>query len=378
MVCQGVSGRGMSGQGTEKEPSSKWTRLLPISKDNSTTKGGTHMPDNGIQAFQPSDGALSAGSYQTFELAKENDDVLGGDDIAQIRSYAAYARAQAQAIHKTIAATNGIEDVAAIKSEATETAQTFAKVSIYADQRIGEILRELPTRQGKRTDTSSTAIEEVTKAEALKDAGISTPTAYKLEQLAANPDVVQAVLDKAEADGRIPSRQQVLDAIHDRKVAEKERDNANNALAEAYRTSELMEAQIASLQKQVEDKPKPEVIEREVVREVKPKDYDSLRKDNERLNREYQEMWRKKQELDRQLEQANELLGEKSRTDNAQRDIESLTSATNAYLRQYGGKVWAFDQFDRVDKATQEEFEKAITSMAAFAQNIAQMIRDRK
>lgn len=92
------------------------------------------MPDNGIQAFQPSDGALSAESYQTFELAKENDDVLGGDDIAQIRSYAAYARAQAQAIHKTIAATNGIEDVAAIKSEATETAQTFAKVSIYADQ----------------------------------------------------------------------------------------------------------------------------------------------------------------------------------------------------------------------------------------------------
>ena len=42
--------------------------------------------------------------------------------------------------------------------------QTFAPP--YADQRIGEILRELPTKQGKRTDTSSTAIEEVTKAEA--------------------------------------------------------------------------------------------------------------------------------------------------------------------------------------------------------------------
>lgn len=332
------------------------------------------MPDNGIQAFKPTGGALSAESYQTYELAKENDAVLGGDNIAQIRSYAAYARAQAQAIHKTIAATNGIDDVAAIKSEATETAQTFAKVGIYADQRIGEILRELPKAKNQH-DVSDLPTG---KTQAIKDAGFTPKTAAQLEQLAANPEVVQAVLDKAEAEGRIPSRKQVLDAIHDRKIAEMERDNANDALAEAYRTSELMEAQIASLQKQVSEKPKPEVVEREVVREVKPKDYDSLRQDNERLNREYQEMWRKKRELDRQLEQANELLGEKGRTDNAQRDIEALTSATNAYLRQYGGKVWAFDQFDRVDKATQEEFEKAITSMAAFAQNMAQMIRDRK
>ena len=334
------------------------------------------MPDNGIQAFKPTSGALSAESYQTYELAKENDAVLGGDNIAQIRSYAAYARAQAQAIHKTIAATSGIEDVAAIKQEALETEQTFAKVGIYADQRIGEILRELPTRQGKRTDTLVTDVTEVTKRQAEADAGISHKQAIDLQAMAANPDVVQAVLDKAEQEGRIPSRNQVLEAIHDRKIAEMERDNANDALAEAYRTSELMEAQIASLQKQVSEKPKPEV--REVVREVKPKDYDSLRQDNERLNREYQEMWRKKRELDRQLEQANELLGEKGRTDSAQRDIEALTSATNAYLRQYGGKVWAFDQFDRVDKATQKEFEKAITSMAAFAQNMAQMIRDRK
>ena len=31
---------------------------------------------------------------------------------------------------------------------------------------------------------------------------MSTKTAYDLQKLAANPDVVQAVLDKAEAEGR--------------------------------------------------------------------------------------------------------------------------------------------------------------------------------
>ena len=316
-------------------------------------------------------------------MAKEHDGVIGGDDLAQIRSYSAYARAQAQAIHKTIAATNGIDDVAAIKEEATETAQTFARVSIYADQRIGEILRELPTRQGKRTDTTSpTAVNEVTKTEALHEAGISKGMVFNLEAMASNPEVVQAVLDKAEAEGRIPSRKQVLDAINERKQRERELDAARQSLADAYHANEAMEAQVASLKKQVAQKPKPEVIEREVVREVVPSDYESakrrasdLKRDNERLNREYQEIWHKKQEVDRRLEQANELLGEASRTHDAQRDIEQLTMATNSYLRNYGGKAWAFDQFYRVDEVTQKEFEKAINSLAAFAQNLSQLIK---
>lgn len=38
-----------------------------------------------------------------------------------------------------------------------------------------------------------------TKAEAIKAAGIGNRQAYDLQAMAANPDVVQAVLDKAEA-----------------------------------------------------------------------------------------------------------------------------------------------------------------------------------
>ena len=328
------------------------------------------MPDNGIQAFQPSDGALSAESYQTFELAKENDDVLGGDDIAQIRSYAAYARAQAQAIHKTIAATNGIEDVAAIKSEATETAQTFAKVSIYADQRIGEILREIPKAKNQH-DVSDLPTG---KTQAIKDAGFTPKTASQLEQLAANPEVVQAVLDKAEAEGRIPSRKQVLDAIHDRKIAERERDNANNALAEAYRTSELMEAQIASLQKQVEDKPKPEVIEREVVREVAPADYEATKRkiaSLEHENRVYAEadsnLRRQLDSTRKELDKAKDILGMDKTLQDVRRDVQYLITATNSYVRRYGGLTWTVQQLGEVDEPTLEQLRKAVRNLATFS-----------
>ena len=157
--------------------------------------------------------ALDAQRYESLATAKANDSIIGGDNIAQIRSYAAYARAQAQALHKTVAATNGIDDVATIKAEATETAQTFAKVGIFCDQRIGELLRELPTKQGKRNDlTSLPTSNEVTKTKAIQDAGLTPKTASQLEQLAANPEVVQETIEKAERDGLVVSRKQVLDA----------------------------------------------------------------------------------------------------------------------------------------------------------------------
>ena len=195
---------------------------------------------------QVSSGALAPSDYATYALAKQNDGIIGGSDIAQIRSYAAYARAQAQAIHKTIAATSGIEDVAAIKQEALETEQTFARVSIYADQRIGELLRELP--KSNRWASNSDAEEVDTKAQALQDANISKSQAYDLQTLAANPDVVEAVIAKAEEEGRIVSRAAVLKAI-------KERDDA---LAEI----EALERQNDQLYEQATRRQEPQVIER--------------------------------------------------------------------------------------------------------------------
>jgi hypothetical protein len=337
------------------------------------------MPETSIQPAASSGGALSAEHYQTFEMAKANDDVIGGSNIAQIRSYAAYARAQAQAIHKTIAATSGIEDVAAIKAEATETAQTFAKVGIYADQRIGEILRELPTstsfhgNQHRQVDSDA---QEPTKASALQDAGISRSQAYDLQAMAANPDVVQAVLDKAEADGTIPSRSQVLKAIQERdmarKVADKlkaERDDARDEIA-------ALEKQNDELYDRANAEQQPQVIERVVESDAAKKRIRDLEHERDLYLSDVQKLRRRNEDMRKELDKAKVLIGEKQRNDSAEWDIAALTAATNNYLRQYGGKAWAFDQFYRVDEVTRAEFVKAINNLAAFAQNLAQMIKE--
>lgn len=337
-----------------------------------------------VPLVSASGGALSAEHYQTFEMAKEHDTVLGGDNIAQIRSYAAYARAQAQALHKTIAATSGIDDVAAIKAEATETAQTFAKVGIYADQRIGELLRELPTRAGKRTDlTSSDAQEEVTKADALQEAGIARSQAYDLEKLAANPDLVELVIANAEISGTIPSRAQVLTAIKEREQAKKDADTARKVADrlkaerdEAREEVAALERQNDQLYEQANAAQQPQVIERVVESDAAKKRISELEHLEQLHSSDNQKLRRKLEEARRELEKAKVLIGEKQRNDSAEWDIAALTTATNNYLRQYGGKAWAFDQFYRVDETTQTEFIKAINNLAAFAQNLAQMIKE--
>lgn len=349
------------------------------------------MTDTSIQAFTSGNGALSAESYQTFELAKENDTVLGGDNIAQIRSYAAYARAQAQAIHKTIAATSGIDDVAAIKEEATETAQTFAKVGIYANQRIGEILRELPTRQGLRTDTTScTHMQEVTKAQAIEESGMSIRQAYDLQAMAANPDVVQAVLDKAEAEGRIPSRKQVLDAIKERDDAretvsmaqqlsnemKRQRDEARKEASAAEWDAAELRRKLTNLRDKVEEleqqASEPQIVEREVV----PADYRSIKHERDLYLSDLQKLRKSNEDMRRELDRAKDLLGMDKTMQDIRKDVQYLITATNQYVRHYGGLTWTAASLEQVDAQTLEEFRKAVANLATFANTLMATLED--
>ena len=108
--------------------------------------------------------------------------------------------------------------MAAIKQEALETAQTFSKVSLYADTRIGELLRELPKAVNQH-DAPQVVGAPTSTRQAERAANIDHHTAIDLQTIAANPDVVEAVIAQAEKDGRIVSRAQVLKAIKERDAA---------------------------------------------------------------------------------------------------------------------------------------------------------------
>lgn len=343
---------------------------------------GEELSNTDIQHVSSSGGSLNAEHYQTFEMAKANDGILGGDDIAQIRSYAAYARAQAQALHKTIAAMNDIDDVTAVKSEALETEQTFAKVGLYADQRVGEILRELPKAKGNQYQQSA-EVGTPTKAQAIKQANIDHHTAIDLQAMAANPEVVEAVITQAEKDGRVVSRAQVLRAIEEKKQAErerdlaiKERDETKGLLEDAYIDAETSDLEIESLKEQLANRPAPEVIVREVevVKETVPEDYEDLKRRVRGLQHDNSvyldtnktlraQLDAKRAELDK----ANDILGMDENMRDVRRDVQYLTTATNQYIRRYGGLTWTVQQLDEVDDATLDDLRKAVRNLATFS-----------
>lgn len=324
-------------------------------------------------------GALSSEDYLSFEIAKANDSVLGGDDLAKIRSYSAYTRAQAQALHKTIAAMNGVDDVAAVKAEAIETQHTFAKVSVYADQRIGEILRELPKAKGnqyQQSANSPTGEEAPTKAQALEDAGIGRKTAYDLQAMAANPEVVQAVIDKAEEEGTVVSRSKVLKAI--KAAREHERNAMQDELDDALQAQEDAEVEVTMLKQRIEsfEMAEPEVIEvvKEVPVEVIPADYEETKRrvrdleHIEKIHREDNQGLRKQlAEKTDELMKARDILKINENVRDIRRDVTYLVQATNSYVRQYGGLTWTLQQLSEVDEPTLEQLRKAARNLATFA-----------
>ena len=162
--------------------------------------------------------------------------------------------------------------------------------------------------------------------------------------------------------------------------AERERDQALRELRQASATQSNLEAEAESLRRQLAERPEPEVVERTVEVEVESEASKRRIAELEHIKRVYsndnQKLRKRNEEMHKELDRANGILGERSRTADASWDVIALTTATNQYLRLYGGKVWAFEQFDKVDEVTRREFVKAITSLAAFAQNLYQFVTD--
>ncbi len=312
---------------------------------------------------------VNAEHYQTFEMAKSYDDVLAGESVAEIRNYCTKLRAGAQLVHSQIALMDNVDDVIASKAELLESEQALAKVAIFGDQRIGELLRKLPTKAGQRNDlTSSDVQEEVTKADALEEAGIGKSQAYDLEKLAANPEVVQAVIDKATEEGRVVSRKQVLDAI-------KERDAAIYDAKVVRRVGETLKQKVDELKQQVAQQAEPEVVE--VVREVVPEDYEEMQKRVKSLEHEvkvtnetYQRMRKNLNETRQELYKARDILGMSEQVHEVRRDVQYLITATNGYVRQYGGLTWTAQSLATVDEPTREELTKAVRNLSTFANTL--------
>lgn len=85
---------------------------------------------------------------------------------------------------------------------------------------------------------------------------------------------------------------------------------------------------------------------------------------------ERSEFKKKYSEAKDELKRYKETFGNDKNILSATQEIQLLTAATNEYVKRHGGKVWAFNEFDKIDSSVKEDYIKSLKMLNAFTQQM--------
>ena len=268
-------------------------------------------------------------------------------NIEDLSKFVLIGREKLNAVRAEIRAIQKVGLAKEVAEQKRKEAQALAEAVIDAECKIGELMRQIPTAQGVRTELGNTA---VTKLDTLENAGINKMTASRFEQMSKHPEAVAAAKAEAREADDIVTRSAVLDKI-----------KAENA---------ALKRKVQELESQ-----EPKVVTKTV--EVVPDDYQKTKQDlefarytAERAENDFLKMKEKYNDAKEQVEFLKQKVGASTEAVKAERDIQLFTSATNDYIRRYGGHVWAFNEIQNVDETVRTDYLKAIKTLDAFAQQM--------
>lgn len=267
------------------------------------------------------------------------------ETIEDLTQFVLVGKARLQSYMVGLRNVNKLSVAQEIRDQTLREAQELSNAVIAAEQRIGELLLEIPKAQGFASAIRDNDVPNAkTKTETIKEMGYGAREAKDYQQMAKHPEVVKKVIQDAMDNGEIVTKASVMREIKfykDRIKALEERE--------------------------------PEVVEREVI----PEDYEDLKKqlriaesDAERLEADFQRARRQLQEKDKDVAALKAQLGADKVIRDADRDIRHFTIATHDYIRRYGGHVWSFEQLQNVNEDTRNDFIKAIKTLDGFAQQM--------
>ena len=276
------------------------------------------------------------------------------DNLEDLSKFVLYNEERIQALRANIRAIKKVQLAKEVYEQKLAEAQEVGQITVEAAQKVGELLLQIQTAQGRRTDLTSS--DARTKSEQLDEIGITRQRSNEYEQMALHPEQVQAAIQKAIERGDVVSRSQVMKEIKALKD-ENSRLKADNVT--------------------LSNRARPEVIEKEVIKEVVPDDYEEAKKSAEKWEQYYKESvsdYRKiadeNLELKKRIRELQEPTTEQKIVSNAKEEMEYFIVATYEYIRKYGGKVWAFDKYKDAPVDTQKNFQKAIQQLSAFSQQL--------
>ena len=259
------------------------------------------------------------------------------DNLEDLTQFVLVGKSKLQAYMLKLRTINRLSTAQEVRDQTLQEAQEISAALMAAEQRIGEILLEIPTATGRRTDiqTSSERVEKVkTKAETTKEMGYTKDEVYDYQRMAQNPEIVQRVIDQALSDGKIVTKSAVMREIESAQRAQKEAAR----LADAYKSD----------------------FERERDR-VASKSREIL-------------------ELKNRISELEGATTEGLDTENLSQNVFYFCTMANNFIGNVGGLVWLTDRIADMPKKEREMFLKAAYSFRdwalAFASNLERSVND--
>ena len=246
------------------------------------------------------------------------------DTLEDLTQFVLVGKAKLNAYMVKLQAVNRLSVAQEIRDQTLKETQEISTALIAAEQRIGELLLDIPKASGgdRRSEDfkkSDGELFEKTKAETVKEMGYSHRDALDYQQMAKNPEVVQQVIDQAIANGKVMTKAMVMKEI-----------------------------------KHYKDKLKEQEMERS-------KDERSMAKEYESLQEKYLEQGKILQGMKEQRNSSNVKLTE---------DAESFVISTYQYIKKNGGLVWVSEKMKELPKDKAKEFKSAIYALDAFSKQM--------
>lgn len=264
-----------------------------------------------------------------------------------------------QALRAEIRAIKKVSLAKEVYEQKLAEAQEIGQVTVEAAQKMGELLLQIQKQSGNQyTNASSSNIEKAkTKTEITSEMGMSKDQVSQYQQMAQNPEAVQAAIQKAIENGDVVSRSQVMKEIRSIKeqLLEKER-----------KISEL-------------ENREPQI--KEVIREkqVVPPDYEEWKRkaqiaqnDFRSMQKAYEEMAEKWKTSEREKASIKEAWTKEKNDPQAQMKQSALFFCAGIanFIERYGGYIWLTEHINELPETEKKGFLSGINALDAWVRQI--------
>lgn len=172
------------------------------------------------------------------------------DNLEDLSKFVLIGREKLTSVRASIRAIDKLQLAEDVWEQKQEEAQMLGEALLDAEVKIGDLLKQIPKAQGKRTDiTSMHQCEQVndensysqsyekskeTKQEVITRLGFSKDQANRFETLSSNKDLVEQVKAEARENEDIPTRSRVFQLIKEKSKEEQEFEKECKELDKAH------------------------------------------------------------------------------------------------------------------------------------------------